>query len=64
MKRRDLLKRLAEVAAEADEDLELVRSRGGHDIYRIGTTMLPIPRHNEINEHTAKAIIKDAQEGS
>ena len=46
MKRIDLLRRLEE------EGCVLVRSRGGHEIYRnviTGTTQ-PVPRHREINE--------------
>lgn len=53
MKRLDLLRRLA------DEGCVLVRSRGGHDIYRnviTGVTQ-PVPRHREINEITARSII-------
>lgn len=56
MKRRDLLKRLEEIA-----DTELVRHGGSHDIYRVGDVQVTIPRHNEINEITAKAIIKEAK---
>ena len=36
----------------------LARSGGGHDIYTNGTKSEPIPRHKEINELLAKAIIK------
>ena len=53
MKRIDLLRRLA------DEGCVLVRTRGGHDIYRnviTGATQ-PVPRHREINELTARSII-------
>jgi predicted RNA binding protein YcfA (HicA-like mRNA interferase family) len=56
VKRRDLLKRLEEIA-----DTELVRHGGSHDIYCVGNVQVTIPRHNEINEITAKAIIKEAQ---
>ena len=54
MKRLDLLRRLDE------EGCVLVRSRGGHDIYRnvmTGATQ-PVPRHREINEITARSIIR------
>lgn len=54
MKRIDLIRRLDE------EGCELVRQRGGHDIYRnilTGVTQ-PVPRHREINEFTARAIIR------
>jgi len=54
MKRRDLLRRLN------DEGCVLVRSRGGHDIYRnvITGKTDAVPRHSEINELLAKAILR------
>ena len=54
MKRADLLRRLGE------EGCVLARSRGGHDIYRnviTGATQ-PVPRHREINEITARSILR------
>jgi predicted RNA binding protein YcfA (HicA-like mRNA interferase family) len=39
----------------------LIRHGGSHDIYRVGDVQVTIPRHNEINEITAKAIIKEAK---
>ena len=52
MKRRDLEKLLKQ------NGWYLLRSGGGHDIYTNGKDTEPIPRHNEINEQLAKAIIK------
>jgi len=57
----DLLKSLTEVANSKDTELEKLRSRGGHDKYRINTTNLIVPRHREINELTARSIIKTAE---
>jgi predicted RNA binding protein YcfA (HicA-like mRNA interferase family) len=54
MKRVKLLRRLGE------EGCVLVRSRGGHDIYRnviTGATQ-PVPRHRDINEITARSILR------
>lgn len=52
MKRRDLIKLL--------EKNGWWKSREGakHDIYTNGTKSEPIPRHSELNELLAKAIIK------
>lgn len=36
----------------------LKRNGGGHDIYTNGTQHETIPRHKEIKENLAKAIIK------
>ena len=54
MKRRDLIQRLN------DEGCILVRHGANHDLYRnvITGKAEAVPRHAEINEFTAKAIIK------
>lgn len=52
MKRKDLVKRL-----EA-KGYYLKRSGGNHDLYSNGQHSEPIPRHSEINEMLAKAIIR------
>lgn len=53
MKRLDLLRRLDE------EGCVLVRTVGKHDFYRniITGACQPVPRHREIKEFTARAII-------
>lgn len=52
MKRRDLIKKLTQ------NGWYLARHGGEHDIYTNGKESQPIPRHNEINEITAKNILK------
>lgn len=54
MKRRDLVRAITENGAV------LYRQRGGHDIYRnpITGAMQPVPRHREIDEFLARAIIR------
>ncbi len=54
MKRRDLIKRLESMGCV------LVRHGARHDWYvNPGTRQSqPVPRHNEINEHLAKSILK------
>ncbi len=39
----------------------LLREGGGHSIWTNGDLTEPVPRHNEINEYTAKEIIKKAK---
>lgn len=60
MKRRDLLSKLSTAAKAEGLDLDLVREGGQHSIYRIGERQFSVPRHNEIDEITAKAIFKQA----
>ena len=55
MKRRDLIKKLEQdgwkISPGANHDLAIHPTKPGK---------LAIPRHNEINEYTAKGILKDA----
>lgn len=52
MKRRDLIKLLEQ------NGWTLMRTTGGHDIYAKGADREPIPRHREVAESLAKAIIR------
>lgn len=37
------------------------RPGGNHDIYTDGKRTMPVPRHNEVDEFTAKEILKKAR---
>ena len=52
MKQRVLVKRPENIGFEFE------RNGGNHDIYRRGAVIEKIPRHKEINELLAKAILK------
>lgn len=52
MKQRDLVNLLKK------NGWTYLRDGGNHDIYTDGKNIEPIPRHKEIKETTAKAIIK------
>ena len=52
MKRKDLIKLLEK------NGWYLVREGANHSVYTNGEKCEPVPRHSEINEMTAKAIIK------
>nr|DAL89353.1 MAG TPA: hypothetical protein [Caudoviricetes sp.] len=52
MKQRELIKRLQNAG------FELYRHGGNHDIYRRGTEEEKIPRHREVNEKLARAILR------
>lgn len=52
MKQRDLIKKLI------DAGFSFERHGGNHDIYRRGSDIEKIPRHKEINEFLAKAILR------
>jgi len=55
VKRRDLEMKLRELG------WELVRHGARHDVWAKGEHEIPVPRHNEINEYTAKGILREAQ---
>jgi hypothetical protein len=57
VKRRELLRRLRDIAKA--EGVELVMSEGGkHTQVRIGDRVSYVPRHSEVNELTARSIIR------
>ena len=60
MKRRDLVKVLEEMGCV------LMRHGGNHDWYTNPRTKQsqPVPRHNEINEHLARSIIRKLKDES
>lgn len=52
MKQRDLIKKLESIGFQFE------RHGGDHDIYRRGNDIEKVPRHKEINEMLAKAILR------
>ena len=54
MKRRDLIQKISQAGAV------LLRHGGKHDWYQQPQTKIcqPVPRHNEINEHLARSILR------
>lgn len=62
MKRADLIRKITAAAAAAGADFTLVREGGNHSIFHCGTQNVVIPRHKEINEITARAIMRDLDE--
>lgn len=62
MKRRDLLRALDASARQAGLELAFVRHGGSHDIYRIEAFSVSIPRHNDVNELTARVIMRQVRD--
>jgi mRNA interferase HicA len=59
VKRVDLIKKVTVAAREAGKDFTLVREGGSHSIFRCGRQNVVVPRHLEINELTARRIMRD-----
>ena len=57
MKRRDLEQQLRQLG------WWLLRRGAKHDIWTNGERELAVPRHREINEYTARAILREAKGG-
>lgn len=55
------MKRLASIAKADGLDLKITEG-GRHTRVQIGERVTFVPRHDEINEITAKAILKQARE--
>ncbi len=62
MKKRDLVNHLRTIARAAGTDLVFVREGANHEVWAIAGERLVIPRHREINEHTAGSIMRRAAE--
>lgn len=52
MKQRDLVKKLESIGFKFE------RHGGNHDVYVRGSDVEQVPRHKEINERLAKAILR------
>lgn len=61
VKKRDLEKLLRVIALSAGRGFAFLREGANHEIWMLGDERLVIPRHREINEHTARAILKRAR---
>ncbi|MBI5526491.1 MAG: type II toxin-antitoxin system HicA family toxin [Deltaproteobacteria bacterium] len=57
MRRRELERKLCDLG------WRFLRHGGKHDVWTDGENEVAVPRHDEINEYTAKAIVKEAKGG-
>lgn len=62
MKRADLIRKISRAAADRGIDFGELRQGGSHTIYRCGGQNVTVPRHNEINEMTARGIMRDLED--
>lgn len=62
MKRTVLIKRISGAAKANGLTWTQVASKGNHEKWRLGTSVqVSIPRHSEINEITAQAILRSTE---
>lgn len=61
MKRRELVKRIAQEAKRQHVEWKLAREGANHSVYKLDTTVIPIPRHTELGERLAEDIFKECE---
>ena len=61
MKKRELMKGIRATADSAGAELVFVRQGSNHEIWSLGGGRLVIPRHRNINEHTANSVLTEAR---
>ena len=60
-KRKDIIKKIRKEAKTQGVTWDLAREGSNHEVYRLGSTMIPIPRHTEIGEGLTEQIYKQAE---
>jgi alpha-L-fucosidase len=61
-KRRDIVREIAKAAKAAGLAWTLNHEGANHTIYSLDGLMIPVPRHNEIDNRMARTIHKEAAE--
>jgi len=62
VKRRDLIRSIADAARARGLSWELVREGADHEVWALDGRRVTIPRHREIKQLTARAILKTFEE--
>lgn len=60
-KPRDIVKRISREAKRQNVAFGLDREGANHSVYRIGATIIPVPRHRDVNEMTTEGIYKQCE---
>lgn len=61
MKRRDLTKRIAKAAKMANVSWNIEQEGSRHTLYRLGVLLIPVPRHQELDNRLTEAIFKECE---
>lgn len=60
-KRRQLIKKIADAAELAGLTWEFEREGGNHSVYELNGVMIPIGRHKDSDNSTARMIYKECE---
>ena len=58
VKRSELLRQLTVLARDEGRTLDFIREGSRHTLFSIGRARVVVPRHREVNERTAQAILR------
>lgn len=61
MKRRDIIRKIAKAARDADLEWTLVREGANHSLYSLDGLMIPIARHREIGQKGTRDIFTECE---
>jgi len=61
VKREEAIRRIRREAKRKNVEWHLDHEGGRHSIFRLGETMIPIPRHVELGERFAEEIFKECE---
>lgn len=52
------------IAKKPGHTVDLLRDTGNHSVYVVNGQRIPVPRHREINELTAKSILSTTRKAT
>lgn len=58
MRRTDLIRTIRQQAKGAGLSMELIREGKEHEVWQVGDTLLPIPRHREVSPGVTRKLLK------
>ena len=61
MKRRDVIRRIRDEARRQEVGWTIDREGRNHTLYRLGATMIPIPRHTELDDRFVEEVFKECE---
>jgi hypothetical protein len=61
VKRRDIIKAIRTEAKRQDVEWSVLREGANHTVYRLGSTRIPVPRHNEIGPGLTEQIFSETE---
>ena len=61
VRRREVIRTISRAAEVAGVEWKLDREGANHSVFRLGSSMIPIPRHAEIDRRLAEMIFKECE---